>query len=64
MVLLQVDMTANTAEQQAVLKRFGLVGPPAILFFNANGQEQRNLRVVGFMKAQPFAAQLDKALGK
>ncbi len=64
MMLLQVDMTANTEEQQALLKRFGLVGPPAILFFSHNGQEQRNLRVVGFMKAQAFAEQLDKALGK
>lgn len=64
MVLLQVDMTANTDEQQALLKRFGLVGPPAILFFSTEGQEQRNLRVVGFMKAQAFATQLDKALGK
>jgi thiol:disulfide interchange protein DsbD len=57
-------MTANTADQQALLKRFGLVGPPAILFFSSNGQEQRNLRVVGFMKAQPFTEQLDKTLGK
>jgi thiol:disulfide interchange protein DsbD len=64
MILLQVDMTANTADQQALLKRFGLVGPPAILFFSSNGQEQRNLRVVGFMKAQPFTEQLDKTLGK
>jgi thiol:disulfide interchange protein DsbD len=63
-MLLQVDMTANTEEQQALLKRFGLVGPPAILFFSHNGQEQRNLRVVGFMKVPAFAEQLDKALGK
>jgi len=63
-MLLKIDLTANTDEHQAVLKRFGLVGPPAILFFTPNGQEQRNLRVVGFMKAQPFAAQLDKVLKK
>jgi thiol:disulfide interchange protein DsbD len=59
-VLLQVDMTANTDAQQALLKRFSLVGPPAILFFTQDGQEQRNLRVVGFMKADSFSAQLDK----
>jgi thiol:disulfide interchange protein DsbD len=64
MMLLQVDITANTDEQQALLKRFALVGPPAILFFKQDGQEQRNLRVVGFMKADPFMAQLDKVLAK
>lgn len=61
LMLLQADITANTPEHQALLKRFGLVGPPAILFFDANGQEQRPLRVVGFMKAADFARQLDKA---
>ncbi len=62
MLLLQVDMTANTDEQQALLKRFGLVGPPAILFFTPAGEEQRHLRVVGFMNASRFVTQLDKAL--
>ena len=55
-VTLQVDVTDNNKEHQAMLKRFGLFGPPAILFFDTAGQEQRNLRVVGFMDAEPFAA--------
>ena len=54
-VTLQVDVTDNNEEHQAMLKRYGLFGPPAILFFDTNGQEQRNLRVVGFMDAEPFA---------
>lgn len=62
MKLVQIDLTDNTAEHQALLKRFGLVGPPAILFFDPNGNERRGLRVVGFMKAEPFARQLSKAL--
>jgi thiol:disulfide interchange protein DsbD len=62
MMLLQVNMTNNTAEQQALLKRFGLVGPPAILFFDPQAQEKRGLRVIGFMKAEAFAQQLTKAL--
>lgn len=62
MTLLQIDLTDNSSEHQALLKRFGLVGPPAILFFDANGDERRGLRVVGFMKASPFAQQLSKAL--
>ena len=62
MKLVQIDLTDNTAEHQALLKRFGLVGPPAILFFDADGNERRGLRVVGFMKAESFAQQLSKAL--
>lgn len=54
-VMLQVDVTDNNQEHQAMLKRYGLFGPPAILFFDTNGQEQRSLRVVGFMDAEPFA---------
>lgn len=60
MQLLQIDLTDNTDEHKALLKRFGLVGPPAILFFNAQGQEQRALRVVGFMKAEDFNQQLTR----
>ena len=55
-VTLQVDVTDNNQEHQAMLKRYGLFGPPAILFFNTNGQEQRNLRVVGFMESETFAS--------
>lgn len=62
MKLVQIDLTDNTAEHQALLKRFGLVGPPAILFFDAQGNERRGLRVVGFMKSEAFAQQLSKAL--
>ncbi len=62
MLLLKADVTANTADHQALLKRFGLFGPPGIIFFDAAGQEHAGLRVVGFMKAAPFATVLDRAL--
>lgn len=52
---LQVDVTDNTDEHKAMLKRFGLFGPPAILFFDTHGVEQEPLRVVGFVAAEPFA---------
>ena len=45
----------------ALLKRFGLFGPPGIIFFDAAGEERNGLRVVGFMKAEPFATLLDRA---
>lgn len=61
-VLLQTDVTANDAQDQALLKRFGLFGPPAILFFNPQGEELANYRVVGFVPADEFAAHVRRAL--
>ena len=63
MILLKADVTANSADDKALLKRFGLFGPPGTIFFDARGAERGGLRVVGFMKAEPFAAVLDRALG-
>ena len=62
MVLLQADVTANTAEHAALLKRFRLFGPPGIIFFDREGREIRALRVIGFQPAERFAAVLDQAL--
>lgn len=53
-VWLQVDVTANTAEDKALLKRFRLFGPPGIVFFDVQGREVRGVRVVGFQSAQQF----------
>ena len=55
-VLLQADVTANNADDKALLKRFGLFGPPGILFFDADGRERPDLTVVGFKKATEFRA--------
>ena len=60
-IVLQTDVTANDAEDQELLKTFGLFGPPAILFFGADGQEQRQYRVVGFVPAEEFQAIVIKA---
>jgi len=60
-LLLQTDVTANDAEDQELLKRFNLFGPPAILFFGPDGQERPNYRVVGYMKAQRFREVVEKA---
>ncbi len=62
MLLLKADVTANSEEHKALLKRFGLFGPPGIIFFAPGGEERRDLRVIGFMKAAPFASVLDRAL--
>jgi thiol:disulfide interchange protein DsbD len=57
-VLLQADVTANSAEDKALLKRFGLFGPPGILFFDAKGQEHADARVIGFVPPKGFSSSL------
>jgi thioredoxin:protein disulfide reductase len=54
--LLRADVTANDAEDQALLKHFGIFGPPTIAFYGPNGEERSNYRVVGYMKAPEFAS--------
>ncbi len=60
MTLLQVDVTANSAEDKALMKRFSIFGPPAIIFFDASGQEIQGSRVVGFVEAKPFVDHLER----
>jgi thiol:disulfide interchange protein DsbD len=62
-VLLQADVTKNTSENQALLKRFGLFGPPGILIFDLNSEELKDQRVIGYMPPQRFGERLKKALG-
>jgi len=54
-ILLQVDVTKNTDEDLALLKRFNLFGPPGIIFFNDKGRELSSIRTVGFQNAERFA---------
>jgi len=61
-VKLQADVTANTAGDQALLRRFRLFGPPGIIFFDREGREIDGLRVIGFQAAPRFAKVLDQAL--
>ena len=57
-LLIQVDVTKNTVDHQRILKQYALFGPPAILFFDANGEEKISRRVIGFMKAERFLERL------
>lgn len=61
-VLLQADVTKNSADNQALLKRFGLFGPPGILIFDLNSQEQKEQRVIGYMPPQRFLEHLQKTI--
>jgi thiol:disulfide interchange protein DsbD len=62
MLKVQVDVTANNANHQALLKRFRLFGPPGIIFFDKNGKEIEGLRVIGFQNADKFAGVLDQVI--
>ncbi|ALS63090.1 protein-disulfide reductase DsbD [Pandoraea norimbergensis] len=63
MVLVQADVTANNADDQALLKRFALFGPPGIIFFDGKGAEVAGSRVIGAQSADQFLRSLDKAYG-
>jgi thiol:disulfide interchange protein DsbD len=59
-VLLQVDVTANDAADRAMLKRFGLFGPPGIILFARDGTEVADSRVIGYQDSAKFLASLQK----
>jgi thiol:disulfide interchange protein DsbD len=59
-VLLQVDVTANDAADRAMLKRFGLFGPPGIILFDRAGREIPDGRVIGYQDSAKFLASLGK----
>lgn len=60
-VLLQADVTANNKDDKALLAHYELFGPPAILFFGANGKERTEQRVTGYQTADQFLDSIKKA---
>jgi thiol:disulfide interchange protein DsbD len=61
-VLVQADVTKNDEQDIALMKKFGLFGPPGILFFDTQKQEYRSFRVVGEMSADNFFAHITEFL--
>jgi len=61
-LLLRVDVSDHDAADRELLERFGVYGPPAVLFFGPDGVERRGHRVVGYVPAERFAAQVRRAL--
>ncbi|MFT5643239.1 MAG: thiol:disulfide interchange protein DsbD [Janthinobacterium sp.] len=59
-VLLQVDVTANDAHDKAMLRRFNLFGPPAIIMFDGQGREIDDARVIGYQNAEKFLTSLGR----
>ena len=61
---MQADVTQNLATDQALLKKFNLIGPPAILFFGPDQQERNTYRVVGYLKADKFLDIINQVFDK
>ena len=61
MAFLQPDVTNNTPAQQALLKEYGIIGPPTIVFINPQGEEVRSARITGEVNAQQFLDALQQA---
>jgi thiol:disulfide interchange protein DsbD len=59
--LVRFDITDSNPEQRALLDRYNLFGPPAVLFFDRAGNELTDVRVVGEIDASQFAERLDRA---
>ena len=64
LLLLQVDVTANNADDRALMKRFKLFGPPGIIFFDRAGQEIVGKRVIGYQNAEKFLQSLQQLESK
>ena len=60
--LLQADVTSNDDIDQELMKFFGIIGPPAILFFDREGAEMPAYRLVGYFDPEEFSAHLNKVL--
>lgn len=60
-VWLQADVTANDAEDKVLLDRFGVFGPPTIIFFGTDGEQRHGYEVVGYMEAETFAEHVRQA---
>ncbi len=58
---LKADVTANDDIDQALMSRFNIIGPPAILFFDASGNELPGFRVVGYQRPTEFAEHVKAA---
>ena len=58
--LLRIDVTKNSPEDGAMLRRFGLFGPPALIFYDRNGRQQPDAQLAGFVGADAFLAHLKK----
>ena len=63
MTLLRADVTSNSSDDKALMRRYGLFGPPALLFFQPGGEELGSARVIGYQDARTFLEHLARLEG-
>lgn len=63
LTLVQADMTEEGTAAWALLGRFGLIGSPAIVFFDPDRRERKSLRIVGYMDSEALLAQIKRLAG-
>ena len=61
-VFIKVDVTKNNADSKALLNRFDVVAPPTFIFYNKEGDELNNLRLVGEVSSKELLTEMNKAL--
>jgi thiol:disulfide interchange protein DsbD len=61
--LLQVDVTEQSQADKALQRHFGIIGPPAIMFFGADGEEIKRARVAGYLNADKFVGHVGEVFG-
>jgi thiol:disulfide interchange protein DsbD len=64
MHLLQADVTRNDATDKALMNELGVIGPPTMIFYHADGSELSKLRLIGELDANEFAAHLRRVLAQ
>jgi thiol:disulfide interchange protein DsbD len=62
MQIVQADVTPNDSTDQELMRKFGIIGPPAILFFNRSGVEMKDWRLVGYFPPEEFSKHLEQVL--
>ncbi|MCG3683770.1 protein-disulfide reductase DsbD [Aliarcobacter butzleri] len=58
--LLKADVTENNDEDKALQKKFGVVGPPALIFWDKDKNEIQASRIVGYKNPKDFLEIVNK----
>jgi thiol:disulfide interchange protein DsbD len=58
---LQADVTPNDKKDRDLYKHFGIIGPPSIMFFDRDGNELKNFRIVGYKNAEQFTQHIQRS---
>ena len=59
-VLIQADVTLNTDAEKALSSKYGVFGPPAIIFFDENSKILKSKTIIGFIEAEQFLQHMNK----